>query len=127
MGDVEGNGSRSEQPVRDVHGYTAVEFEHGAQTVRVDRAHPVISIGRDLRNDLVVNQDLVSRQHLRAQFSRGRCTITDNSTNGSMIEMSDGARIELRRESLRLRGSGLIIPGKPQTALTEFAIKFRCV
>ena len=85
--DIEGvTAYGGEQPVRDVHGYTAVEFEHGAQTVRVDRAHPVISIGRDLRNDLVVNQDLVSRQHLRAQFSRGRCTITDNSTNGSMIE-----------------------------------------
>ena len=116
-----------EPPPRDANSYDAVEFSYAGQTVRIDLAHPVISIGRDTRNDLVINQDLVSRQHLRAQFSRGRCTITDNSTNGSLVELGDGDCFELKRESLRLAGGGRIIVGKPATAVDDFAIKFRCV
>jgi len=75
----------------------------------------------------VLASDLVSRQHLSAQFSRGRCTITDNSTNGSVVILDDGTRYELRRDSLRLRASGVIVPGNPDGAEARFAIRFRCV
>ncbi len=115
-----------ELPPRDENSYNAVTFTHGTQSVRVDTAHPVISIGRQAENDLVVDKDLVSRQHLSAQFSRGRCTITDNSTNGSMIRLDDGSKYELKRESFRLLGSGVVIPGMPEGDATAFEIRFRC-
>ena len=116
-----------EKPPRDALAYDGVEFSYGEQIVRIDAAHPVISIGRGAQNDLVINKDLVSRQHLSAQFSRGRCTITDNSTNGSLVVAADGSRFEVKRESLRLLGTGIIIPGKPGPEDTAFAIKYRCV
>jgi len=112
---------------RDQHAYDAVEFSYGTQCVKVDVGRPVISIGRGAQNDLVINKDLISRQHLRAQFSRGRCTITDNSTNGSLVVNDDGTRLEVKRESLRLHGSGAIIPGKPEREDEAFAIRFRCL
>jgi hypothetical protein len=112
---------------RDHHAYDAVEFSYGAQFIKVDVGRPVISIGRGTQNDLVINKDLISRQHLRAQFSRGRCTITDNSTNGSLVVNDDGTRLEVKRESLRLHGSGAIIPGKPEREDEAFAIRFRCL
>lgn len=115
-----------EKTERDARSYNAVSFTHNGVSITVDVARPVISIGRADDNDLVVKSDLVSRQHLSAQFSRGRCTITDNSTNGSIVVMSDGTRHPLRRESLRLRDSGIVIPGNPAAEETSTAISFRC-
>ena len=115
-----------EQPLRDAQSYDAVEFSYGDDAVVLDTARPVISIGRGSQNDLVVKKDLVSRQHLSAQFSRGRGTITDNSTNGSVIIMDGGERYELKRDSFRLTDSGIIIPGHPEDEELDFEIKFRC-
>ncbi len=115
-----------EKPSRDGNGYERVVLSYGDQSVTVNATQPVASIGRHHSNDLVVDKDLVSRQHLSAQFSRGRCTITDNSTNGSLIRLDGGEEFELKRESFRLNGSGLIIPGRPEHADAEFAVRFRC-
>jgi len=111
---------------RQVQQCQRVVFTYGDEHVSVDAARPVVSIGRGEHNDLVVRKDLVSRQHLSAQFSRGRCTITDNSTNGSVVVMEDGTRHALKRESLRLAGRGAIIPGKPPGGEDDFVIRFRC-
>ena len=55
-----------EAPRPDSQDYKSVEFTYGDACVVVDVGHPVISIGRGAQNDLVVPNDLVSRQHLRA-------------------------------------------------------------
>ncbi len=115
-----------EKPVIDAQGYDSVIFSHGGASVVLSARRPVISIGRGDQNDLVVKEDLVSRQHLSAQFSRGRGTITDNSTNGSVVVTGDADRYELKRESFRLLGSGIIIPGHPEDNELDFAINFRC-
>ncbi|MEX2481958.1 MAG: adenylate/guanylate cyclase domain-containing protein [Gammaproteobacteria bacterium] len=115
-----------EKPVRSDYSYDKVSFTHAGVSATVDSGRPVISIGRGEHNDLVIRCDLVSRQHLSAQYSRGRCTVTDNSTNGSVVVMEDGTRYELKRDSLRLYGSGVIIPGRPDTEEASFPISFRC-
>ena len=116
-----------EAPSRDAQNYDAVEFSYDGRIVRVDSSRPVISIGRGDKNDLVIAKDLVSRQHLSAQYSRGRCTITDNSTNGSLMVGKDRRRIEFKRESLRLTGEGHIIPGKPGLDEPDYAIRYHCL
>lgn len=116
-----------EAPTRESQTCVGVEFSYGQHRVHVDGSRPVISIGRGDKNDLVVAKDLVSRQHLSAQFSRGRCTITDNSTNGSCVIGADGRRVEFKRESLRLTGEGVIIPGKPGPDEADYAIRYRCL
>ena len=115
-----------EAPRPDSQDYKSVEFTYGDACVVVDVGHPVISIGRGAQNDLVVPNDLVSRQHLRAQFSRGRCTITDNSTNGTVIIVEGGDRYEIKRESFRLMGSGIVVPGHPPEQQLDFEITFHC-
>jgi adenylate cyclase len=112
---------------RDALGYDAVEFEYAGKALVVNINRPVISIGRDALCDLVIPKDLVSRQHLSAQFSRHRCTISDKSTNGSLIVTADGDRVELKRESHRLLGHGTIIPGNPPApGLSGYQINYRC-
>lgn len=116
-----------EQPQREENAYNAVEFTYGEQQLVVDTARPVISIGRHKENDLIIERDLVSRQHLSAQFSRGRCTITDNSTNGSIVRLDNGEEYEIKRESFRLVGAGVVVAGMPEQSDPSYEISFRCV
>jgi len=88
--------------------YQQVSFSSGSQTVVVDADHPVISIGRGAQNDLVLHNELVSRLHLTAQFSRGRCSITDKSTNGTFVAPATGGRQAIRHETCLLGGRGTI-------------------
>lgn len=101
-------------------------FSWNGKNITLDAERPVISIGRGSENDLIVNHDMASRQHLSAQFSRGRCTITDNSTNGTTI-YTDGDRgtHEIKRESFTVLGSGRILLGRPEDVEEKFAVVFR--
>lgn len=90
------------------HRYEQVVFSDGSQTVVVNAERPVISIGRGAQNDLVLPNELVSRLHLTAQFSRGRCSITDKSTNGTVVVPETGGRQAIRHETCVLGGRGSI-------------------
>jgi hypothetical protein len=98
-------------------------YREGSVTVSIDR--PVISIGRGTENDLIVTHDLASRQHLSVQFSRGRCTITDNSTNGTVIfGGGNQTSYTLKRDSFTLAGAGTIILGQPADVEEADAIDY---
>ncbi len=90
------------------HRYEQVVFSDGSQTVVVNAERPVISVGRGAQNDLVLPNELVSRLHLTAQFSRGRCSITDKSTNGTVVVPETGGRQAIRHETCVLSGRGSI-------------------
>ncbi len=103
-----------------------VSFAVGGDSVAVSAERPVISIGRGTQNDLTVKNDLVSRQHFTAQFSRGRCTITDKSTNGTFVMPAGGGRHEIRRDTFPLSGSGVIVLGSPLQHGDVIAIQYVC-
>ena len=104
----------------------AVAFTLAGDVVLVSGARPVISVGRGTQNDLVVQHDLVSRQHFTAQYSRGRCTITDKSTNGTFVIPAQGAITAVRRETFSLTGSGRIVLGNPDDLNPAVTIEFTC-
>ena len=106
--------------------YELVSFAVGGDTVAVSAERPVISIGRGTQNDLTVKNDLVSRQHFTAQFSRGRCSITDKSTNGTFVLPAGGGRHEVRRDTFPLIGSGVIVLGSPQQQGDVVSIQYVC-
>ncbi len=74
--------------------WSSVRLECNGRRLRMDTAHPVLSVGRHPGNDLVISHELVSRQHFTLQFGRGRCTITDRSTNGVTVAAA-GAKPEV--------------------------------
>ncbi|MGD9603352.1 MAG: adenylate/guanylate cyclase domain-containing protein [Gammaproteobacteria bacterium] len=102
-------------------------FSFGGDTITLSAERPVISVGRSTQNDLVVKHDLISRQHFTAQFSRGRCTITDKSTNGTLLIPDGGGTSQVvRRDTVRLQGSGQIVVGSALGAETSIAIHYEC-
>ncbi len=115
-----------EIPTLDTQKCVRVVFSCDGREITLDADRPVISIGRGKENDLVIAHEMASRQHLSAQFSRGRCTITDNSTNGTTVYSSFDKRWhDLRRESFTLLGSGRIVLGQPDDVPDEFVIKYQ--
>lgn len=127
--DVEGVTAYSgEIPTLDSQKCIGVKFSAAGYEVMLNADKPVISIGRGKENDLIVSNDLASRQHLSAQFSRGRCTITDNSTNGTMIfANADKTGHELKRDSFTLIGSGTIVLGRPTEVEEKENVRYQSI
>lgn len=104
-----------------------VSFSYGGDTISLSPERPVISVGRGTQNDLVVKHDLISRQHFTAQFSRGRCTITDKSTNGTLLVPDhQGTAQIVRRDTVRLQGCGVIMVGNANGPERVVSIRYEC-
>ncbi len=87
----------------------------------VDEQHSSITIGRAEDNDVVVKGNLISRLHARIEISRNKFVLVDQSTNGTFVQSADGEESFVRRDSLQIKGQGMIglgrLPeqGAPQT------------
>ena len=71
----------------------------------------VISLGRGVQCDFIINSTHASRLHAKIEFRRGKFVIIDQSTNGTFIKTGDGKEVYLRREALPLLGNGIISLG----------------
>ena len=85
-----------------------------------------VTIGRDLQCNLVVASELASRQHARIEYSRGKFVLTDQSTNGTFVQIDGSPEVYLRREALPLSGTGAICLGRTCAQETEHLIRFAC-
>ncbi|MEM7467050.1 MAG: adenylate/guanylate cyclase domain-containing protein [Pseudomonadota bacterium] len=126
--DVEGvTAFTGEEPTVGNDRCKAVNFEYMGKTIQLTADRPVISVGRSEQNDLVVQNDLVSRQHFSAQLSRGRSTITDNSTNGTVIVQHDNTTQQVKKETLPLQGRGKLVIGRPPKIDDIYVINYECI
>lgn len=80
--------------------------------ILLDESRPSIVVGRAEDSDLLVKGELISRLHARLEVSRGRCTLFDQSTNGTFVQAEGGELSFVRRDSLQLRGRGWIGLGR---------------
>jgi class 3 adenylate cyclase len=78
----------------------------------VDEQHPLAVIGRSEDNDLVVRGNLISRLHARVEFHRNRFMLTDQSTNGTFVQTEGQEEAFVRRDSIQLKGEGMIGLGR---------------
>ena len=68
--------------------------------VIVDQLHPQVVIGRADESDVIVRGNLISRQHARIEFNRNRFLLTDQSTNGTFVQMTGQEEAFVRRDSI---------------------------
>ncbi len=92
----------------------------------LDEARPLVAIGRADDNDVVVRGNLISRLHARIEFSRNRCTITDQSTNGTFVQINGEEEAFLRRDSMPIKGAGLIGLGRVPDRDSPLTLRFLC-
>jgi len=96
------------------------------QSIKVNKERRSVVLGREEGCDLIVHNNLASRQHVRVELRFGKFIIVDQSTNGTYIRSNDGSIVHITREETVLHGSGFISLGQSfaehPTELVEFSI-----
>ena len=94
--------------------------------VIVDQDRPQVAIGRADESDMIVRGNLISRLHARIEFNRNRFMLTDQSTNGTFVQMAGQEEAFVRRDSIAIKGEGLIGLGRVPDAESAQTIRFVC-
>jgi len=92
----------------------------------LDESRPQIAVGRADENDVIIRGNLISRIHLRIELTRARFLLIDQSTNGSYVTSANGEEAFVRRDSIQLKGTGLIGLGKVPEPDSPQTIRFVC-
>ncbi|MDR1646948.1 MAG: FHA domain-containing protein [Zoogloeaceae bacterium] len=74
----------------------------------LDEKTPFLTLGREHHNDLVINDNRISRQHARIERKDGQYFLTDMSTNGSFVTQEGRQEAFLRKGRLLLEKRGTI-------------------
>jgi len=92
----------------------------------LDERHSSITIGRAEDNDVVVKGNLISRLHARIEINRNKFVLIDQSTNGTFVQTADGEESFVRRDSLQIKGEGMIGLGRLPERDSPQTIRFSC-
>jgi class 3 adenylate cyclase len=96
------------------------------QEVVLDAARPQITIGRADENDIIIRGNLISRVHARIELNRNKIVLIDQSTNGTFVQFDDGEEAFVRRDSLQIKGDGLIGLGRVPERDSAQTIRYSC-
>lgn len=94
--------------------------------VIVDQLHPQVVIGRADESDIIIRGNLISRLHARIEFNRNRFTLTDMSTNGTFVQIAGQEEAFVRRDTIPIKGEGLVGLGKTPDAESPQTLRFVC-
>jgi class 3 adenylate cyclase len=103
-----------------------LRLSNGDREVIVDHDHVQTVIGRADECDLIVRGNLISRLHARIDFNRNRFMLTDQSTNGTFVQMVGQEDAFVRRDTVPIKGEGMIGLGKAPTSDDPQTIRFVC-
>ena len=92
----------------------------------LDERRPSVTIGRAEDNDVVIKGNLISRLHARIEINRNKFVLIDQSTNGTFVQSTDGEESFVRRDSLQIRGQGMIGLGRLPEQGSPQTIRFSC-
>lgn len=87
-----------------------------------------LTFGREITNDVVIDEPHISRLHARIERRRDKFILIDSSTNGTYIGFEEGSEFPIRMEEIILHGQGRISLGQPYgsgdtLALFEFEVR----
>jgi FHA domain len=92
----------------DSHPRRGLRLRFDDRELLVDERRSSISIGRGEDNDVVVSGERISRVHARIEISRNKFVLIDQSTNGTFVRTDEGKESYVHRDSLQLKGQGMI-------------------
>jgi class 3 adenylate cyclase len=97
---------------------------HHDGSLGVSAGTPVLTIGRQGDNTLVIDDSRVSRHHARIELRRDKFILTDESTNGTYIQSGNQASpVFLLREETVLQGHGTISVGHPLSGASSESVE----
>jgi DNA-binding transcriptional regulator YdaS (Cro superfamily) len=90
-----------------------LQLHLGLKTLEISEHKPVVTLGRDPANDLVVADSHVSRNHCRVERTDKGILLIDSSVNGTIVVGEDKQEMLIKNGSAALTGSGMIFLGRP--------------
>ncbi|MFZ2633521.1 MAG: adenylate/guanylate cyclase domain-containing protein [Desulfosalsimonadaceae bacterium] len=84
----------------------------GGQVIVVDTHKPLISVGREDFNDVVIQYSWISRIHAHIESRSGVFMLKDKSTNGTFIYSQDADPVYVNKGEHPLAGKGVIVFGR---------------
>lgn len=92
--------TRSSSPV------PCMRLKHQKNTLFLDGSRPVVLLGRELGNDIVIIDPRASRQHARIERRRKGFVLIDESTNGCFVAIDGQQEQCVKGAEMPLNGSG---------------------
>lgn len=91
----------------------------------VNRSRPMLQMGRDQSNEIVIVSLFASRVHARVHTRDGHFVLTDLSSNGTFLMVDDrSSEVHLRREEAVLSGRGWVGLGKNASTHGDHSVRF---
>lgn len=85
-----------------------LRIKHQDDVIMVEELRPIILLGREQGNDVVIIDPRASRQHARIERRRDGFVLVDQSTNGTYVASGEGPEQCARKSELVLSGQGRI-------------------
>lgn len=101
-------------------------MRYRGQLLEISDLSPAFGLGRDPANQMVIDNEWVSRNHASIESKLGYFVVTDRSTNGTFIKLGDDEELRLHRDSMQLRKSGAISLGQAIEKDPNSALYFQC-
>jgi hypothetical protein len=98
--------AKPDQPDEHPLSHPRMRLKHQQDTLFIDGSRPVVLLGRELGNDVVIIDPRASRQHARIERRRGSFILIDESTNGCFVAIDGQEEQCLKGASLPLTGAG---------------------
>lgn len=102
----------------------ALVFSRGRQRFEFGRMNPCASFGRDPGCDIVLSNPFASRLHALVEIGSEGCFLTDQSANGTCIQMPDGTEVLIRDKPFRLPNHGRLAFGHSIKSLPDAVFEF---
>lgn len=94
-------------------GHAELLLQYRGRAYKVNEQKRSMVLGRGQDCELVICDNLASRQHARVEFRLGKFVLVDHSANGTYVRFREGQIIRLFNEQTALHGSGTISLGQP--------------
>jgi class 3 adenylate cyclase len=111
-------------PAAPQHTRMTLKLQH--QHVSIDLGHPVVTLGRNETNKLVIDNPEVSRLHARIEVRKDKFILIDQSTNGTYLYPLGCKMLYLRRDEALLEGRGYFGLGQEVGPGSLMAVHYTC-
>jgi len=99
-------------------------LRYRGKSLLLDDKTPLLTLGRDSQNMLVIDDRKASRQHARIERRADGFYFCDNSTNGSYLRVAGDPEQMVRQQAVRIHGQGQLCLGSscndPSAEIIEF-------
>jgi class 3 adenylate cyclase len=106
--------------------FSRLRLKTGDTDIYVDKANPVVTLGRHAQNDIVVEDVIASRSHARIEYQRGKFVLIDQSTNGTYISHEGEKPLMVHQDEAVIGMRGYISLGRETGPDSPHAIHFSC-